>query len=421
MFRSRKFNLIISFIAAIVIWGFVVTYVNPTAKATVGGVVVEMVDLDALAASGLAVSTAQTHTVDVVVQGSRAQLAEIDAKDLKATIDMKGFAMGPNTVRVSVTVPNGVDVVEIRPERIEITVEERVAVMRPIRVEYAGDFAAGTEPGFIALAPQEVEVSGTREQVESVDYIRALIDVEALGKERLTITADAIPINKAGNPINDLSLSQKMIDITVQLCSVKEVPFKIKVTGEPTEGHAMTKSNIPKTVFIRGAAAKVQDIAEVTGKDISIEGLSESTVFVPELNLPQGVELANKSQDMKVAIQIDAIEQKVFKYTAGQISVTGAAIGYKAAIDTDGLEVTISGTVDQMAAFTAGDLTPYVDLTDVEFKKDIADVAVSFNSDKEYFKIVCVPEKVRVELSKAAKTVANARAPSETAVTGSKL
>ncbi|MDR0850960.1 MAG: hypothetical protein LBN36_00540 [Clostridiales Family XIII bacterium] len=401
MFRSRRFNLIVSIIAAVVIWGFVVTYINPTIKTTIGGVVVEMVNLDALAEAGLAVSTAQTHTVDVVVQGSRAQIGEIEASDLKATIDMKGFAMGLNTVRVSVAVPNGLGVVEIRPERIEVNVEERVSAMKPIVIEYLGAIPEDSEPGLITLSPKEIEVSGTREQVESVSYIRALIESNALAKESRTIAVDAVPLTNVGYPINDLSLSQSMIDVTIQLCSVKEVSLQMKVIGEAAEGWAMTKSTLPKTVFIRGAASKLQSITEVTAKDINITGLRENKVFTPELTLPQGVELSDQSQDLKAGIEIEAVEKRTFKFTEEEIEITGAAIGYPAEIGETEIAVTVSGTAAQMENMTADNLTLYVDLSTLDDKIKESDVVVLIRIDKPYYKVECSPKDVHVTISKA--------------------
>jgi YbbR domain-containing protein len=403
MFQNKVFNLVLSILAAFVIWAFVLVYVNPTSQTTVHSIPVELINLDALAKDGLAVSTAQTYLVDVVAEGARAEVAQLQTGDLKASADMKGFAKGMNSVRVSVNLPSGITKVEIRPERIDINVEERVSVMKPIRLEYTEDFPKGMEPGFISLSPQEIEVSGTKLPVDSVAYIRAQLDTAEISREARTITVDAVPLNRAGEPINDLSLSQSTIDVSVQLCSVKEVPLRIKTAGEPEEGKAVSKFDIPKSVSIRGAEEKINNIIEVSAKDINISGLSETTIFIPELNLPPDVELASASQNLRATVEVEGIETKLVEYTADQILVTGAAVGYSAHVNTAGIKVTVYGTVEQLEKFNSAGLVPYVDLTGYDYKENNWDFEVLFRTEQEYYKLESDPRDVRVIINKESR------------------
>jgi YbbR domain-containing protein len=393
-------NLIISIVAAIAIWVYVVTFINPVIDKTIRDVPVKMINMEALTQNGLTVSPDQVFAVDVVVKGSRADLNELSASDLTATADMTGFPLGRNTVDVEVSAPDKIEVVETHPDKIEVVVEDLISVTKPVVLEYSGEFESGIEPGFITLSPREISVSGTKKLVDSIDTVRAKIESDALTDEEKTITSKVEAYTKSGESVYGVTYSQNEIDVTAQLCHTKEVPLKLNVTGAPAAGLSITNTDVPKSVTIRGNEKAVSEITEVAGRDINIEGIKETTMYTPDLDLPKDVELAEASLNSKVTVEIGGIEAKNVLLTPDMIAIIGLPKDYTAHITTGELPVTIYGTRNDIKSMTSTDISAYIDLAKITLDEGVIEAKVLFEKDKRLTKIECVPPEVKVNITR---------------------
>lgn len=396
MFQNNKVNIVISILAAIALWAYVVTYINPTTTRSIPSVPVELINLDVLADDGLTVSAGQNFTVDLVIEGRRTDLNGLAMEDFKAIMDMKGFSIGTNAVPVHVTMPDKVNLVEVRPARIEVQIEELISVMKPIKISYSKTFGDNTEPGFVTLAPQEVEVTGAKEQVNSVAYIMAEVNSDDIKEAETTLTVPAIPVKEGGEEVTDVSLSQESIAITATLCKVKEVPLNINIIGSPPEDKRMTRIDVPNTIFIRGSANALSGITGIEGREIDISGIGETMIITPELQLPSGVELADRSRKLSVTVEIEGIETKTFTYSSDKIEIRGLPDGCTAHVNTGNIVATVYGTKAQINLIDAADMTPYVDLIAIGATVGAVDVPVNFESSKEFVRIAVLPANVRV-------------------------
>ncbi|MDR1953364.1 MAG: hypothetical protein LBQ21_02645 [Clostridiales Family XIII bacterium] len=401
MFQSNKLNLIISIVAAIVIWAYVITAINPTDERVITNVPVELINLESLVEDQLTISPAQTYTVDVVVRGTRSDLSGLQTGDLKATANLKGFSKGTNSVDVVIAESDKFTVSEVRPQRIDIVVEDLVSEIKPINLSYTEKFPQGSEPGFVSLSPQEIEVAGTKGQVDSVAFIDAKVNSTELNEEETTLTVTAVPMKSNGDPVYDLRLSQQTIDVTATLCKVKEVPLVINLVGDLPEGIGVTKTDVPKTVFIRGEAENLANINEITAKEINIGSLRETAIITPELNLPAHVELADASRDIVVTIEVEGVEAKNLSYTIDQIEIVGLAEGYSAHVNNiDAVTVTIFGNKEQVADFKSTDLKLYVEMGDVDYTANSVYVDVQFKYDKDLKRVDANPVQIQIIIEK---------------------
>jgi YbbR domain-containing protein len=400
MFQSNKLNLIISIVAAIVIWAYVITAINPTDERVISNVPVELINLESLVEDQLTVSPAQTYTVDVVVRGTRSDLSDLQPGDLKATANLKGFSKGTNSVDVVIAESDRFTVAEVRPQRIDIVVEDLVTAIKPIKISYTEKFPQDSEPGFVSLSPQEIEVGGTKDQVDSVSFIDAKVNSTELTKEETTLTVDAIPMKSNGDPVYNLRLSQQTIDVTATLCKVKEVPLAVNLVGDLPEGIGVTKTDIPKTIFIRGEAEILSNINEITANDINIGSLRETAIITPELNLPAHVELADASRNVVITIEVEGVEAKNLSYTADQIEIVDLAEGYTAHVNLEAVTVTIFGNKEQVEDFKSADLKLYIVMKDVDYTTNSVYVDVQFKYDKTLKRVDANPAQVQVVVEK---------------------
>jgi len=402
MFGSKKANIIISIIAAIAIWAYVTNVINPVANQAIRGIPVELQGIEELNADGFTVES-NTYTVDIRVQGPRSELDKLNSDSFFATANVKGFAPGVNQVSVNVTGPSQVKILTDKIN-IEIRVVELVSVAKPIRLEYNGAFPGDMEPGFVSLSPHEIDVSGAKDIVKKVAYISAKIDSTRLKEEETTFSVDAVPMSSAGNQVFDVGLSQDSIEVTATLCHVKEVPLDISIVGTPAPGKTVTRLDIPRNIVLRGSAEALGKIEGIKASPIDIEKIKETTVYIPDLNLPAGVELAEASRDLTITVEIGGIEVKTIEITGEQIEIEGLADGYTAHINTGTILLNIFGTPEQIKNFKIKEVKVYVDMKDADYTGDFVDLPVKFIFENKIARIEASPAEVRVLLAKIPDT-----------------
>ncbi|MDR3305758.1 MAG: hypothetical protein LBS85_07050 [Clostridiales Family XIII bacterium] len=400
MLRNNKLNLLISIIAAIVIWAYVTMVVNPARDETIRGIPVELVNLEMLYDRGFTVDRTRSYVVDVTVNGTRSDVLELTASDFKATADMTGYPKGLNSVKVNVTAPGSMKLVQIKPDTISVEVVDLITVTKQVRLAFADKFAAGTEPGFITVTPSEMEVAGTAAAVDNIDYIRAEVPKDILSEEETTLSLEAVPITKSGNPEYFVNLSQNQISVTATLCKTKEVPLRIEVTGEPPESIEVTEMNVPKTIVIRGSKDAVAEITEVRAKGIDMTAISDTAEIPVDAYLPQNVEVADASKNLAVNIKVQGIEKAEFEYTAETIEVRGLADGLSGHLNTGSVKALLLAAESEIADITKDDIHLFVDGSEITESADAIEMAVQFDCDKEFKSITVTPEKVRVTIIK---------------------
>lgn len=99
-------------------------------------------------------------------------------------LDLAGMGLGEHVFQIvpeALRLPAGVSVLRVSPARFTITLASKVLREVQVRPALKGDPAEGYEVGEIKLTPAKVTVSGTKKEVENVDWIWTVrIDVSGL-------------------------------------------------------------------------------------------------------------------------------------------------------------------------------------------------------------------------------------------------
>lgn len=382
---------------AVVLWGYVVIYVNPTKEETISAVPVELINIDNLEARGLAIAGEEEYTVDVVVKGKRGDLARIKPEDLLANADLFGFTIGKNYIPVKVTVPDSLSIVEIKSAQIVVNIEALVAESKAVKIEFSGDFKDGTEPGQISTQPEAIEVSGAKSIINQVAYIKAQIPADQVTREGGEIQATAVPINSNGETVKNVKLSSTDISVYAKLLDVKEVKLETIITGEPGKQYEVTALNVPEKVKIRGEKAYLKNIESVTATAIDISGVTKDAIIPIRILLPEGVELAEDSKNPEVSIKLKGITTKTFEYGAFEFIVEGLPENLSLSIDTTVIQVIVSGKENVMATLAKSDFIPHINLKDATVETLKAKVAIVH--DKQVSAVEILPIEVDITLS----------------------
>jgi len=400
--KSNKLNLLISIVCAIVLWAYITTVINPETQRTINGIPVDLINIEALNYRGYTIDESQPYYVDVVVSGARSEVYRLTAADFRATADMTGYRKGAVKVPVSVTMPTNIELVQIRPEEVEIEVVNLITVNKPVILEFEEDFPWGTEPGSITIAPEEMEVSGIAEIVDSIDYIRARVPEGVLSEEVSTFRIDVVAINKDGEPVYNAGLSQPSVELTAALYTIKRVPLRIETVGEPNETTEITDLFIPEFITIRGTQEAIEDIDEIEGRPVDLSEITytEEIPVEPFLHLPEGVEVADASRNLSLRIEVQGIAKKEFIFTADMIEVRELAPTLSGHVKTGSVTVIVLAPQTVLETLRLEDISLFVDAGGVQRVSYTADLEVEWECAIEVRNITVEPAKVQVTINR---------------------
>jgi YbbR domain-containing protein len=305
--------------------------------------------------------------VDVTVEGRRIDITRLTAEDFTATVDLAGWQQGAQNIPVNVSGPDNISILERRPTRLALVVEDLISVSKPVRIGYTEAFPAGKEPGFISMFPESIEVTGAKSQVDDVEYISALLDSNELVGSQKSFVVAAKLIDRTGAPVEaPFRLSHANVEVRAMLCSVRETPLYVEITGEAPATLEVTNMDIPDRVLIRGSELALAQVSTLTAAPIDISNVDVTSLIPLAINLPAGVELADASASIGVSVTIKGIETKEFLFASNEVLIEGLAEGYKAYVTDGDITVSASGTESVMATLTKEDIIPYVDLTGLD-------------------------------------------------------
>ncbi len=127
----------------------------------------------------LVVTQGAVETVNVRVAGSRAQLAQLDSRQLGVHVDVSGVKPGTSTFVISrdqFSLPPGVEVTRVSPAEIPITVEKLVTKVVEVETVTVGEPMSGFHlvPEATRVDPARVTVSVPQSQADGLRRLLTL-------------------------------------------------------------------------------------------------------------------------------------------------------------------------------------------------------------------------------------------------------
>lgn len=170
MLKNNTVLKILSLLLAIAIWAFVIGEVNPTVKKTIHSVPIEFINAELLDDNDLTLANKDGYYVDVVVEGSRSDVVQLETEDITAQADLENVTKGENKVMVHVTVPSRISLEEVKTPEVTVVVEDLIKVKEvSLEVEVTGDPEGSPE----VTIPQKVTIKGPAALIDDIASVTA--------------------------------------------------------------------------------------------------------------------------------------------------------------------------------------------------------------------------------------------------------
>lgn len=312
--------------------------------------------------------TQNLGTVDIDYRLSTDSDVRIQPDSFSVTVDLSAYDMdlapAPQSLPITVRpVGDGLDVVDYTPKTVAVEIDRIGEKEVPVVVD------RGTVPEGLAIGTPQVSVTtvaavGPESKLALVERAVARVQVFDSGID-VNRQVDLQPVDVDGNEVDLVELDPGTVNVSIDVRTVettKTVPVRPIVTGSIADGYEIIGViPRPSVVTIFGQPDVLAAVDEIRTASISIAGLSSSTSFDAELQLPEGTRLAAGTDPQSVRVSVQAATASRTFLVGVACDNVGASLACLPA--TGQLSVVLSGPAATLAAIQAGDLITTIDVS----------------------------------------------------------
>ena len=259
-------------------------------------------------------------SVNVTLKGAKSLLtAAKNQRDFTVYVDLSdpNITLGKRTVTFKIANLNEKLIATIDPEYVDVTIQEKVTKEFSIDAEYNHSVL---EDGYLAeepvVEPQTVKITGPKESIDQISYVKAIIDLNQGVKETVSREATVQALDRNLNKL-DVTIQPASVDVTLQV-SIPDKKVKINPVqkGKAKDGLTIKSISVePKEVTLYGKQTDLDKIDEIN-LDVDVTNVTGDAEV--ELNLPE-LENVKDMSSSTVKVKIDT-EKEVVVDTEASIS-----------------------------------------------------------------------------------------------------
>lgn len=303
--NDRKL-MALSILVAIIMWAFVMTSTNPSLSKTVRNVPLTIKNQELMQKEGFAlVGKDEVSSVNVKVEGSRSDLASLSADDLVASVDLGTPSEGIKTLNIKVDGPSGIRVESTSPSNVNFKIEKIVKKELAVEIKVSDRLKESKIINVSNQSASKVTVSGLRNNIDKVDRLILNVDKD----EYLDGNIHDIsirPVDKDGNTVENVGLSQNDVSIAFDVLQSKEVGIDLSYDDKYSKNVEILESEIsPNKLVIKGEKNILDKIDKIKTKKIDLSTIREGEFDKKvELDVPDGVSLNDGDNFVNVHLKI---------------------------------------------------------------------------------------------------------------------
>lgn len=336
----RIMNIVLAIVLAIILWAYVIGEVNPETETTVNGVPLRIVGTNVLESKGLTLLTEFDDTVSVVISGRRSDVYNVNANKLSAKIDVSNCVEGENQVSVQISAPDKVSKAEARDGDFLVLVDKIVTEEKPVDIQVSGDLSSDTSVEIVGISEEKLNVTGPGTYVEQVTALRGVLKVKDSTSE-YNRSVELTPVDKDGNPVERVELSQKTVTVEAEKMLTKTVSVEVVTTGTAPEGMTVSPSSNLK-LKIRGHYDDIKGITSLKTAPVNISGITQNSSVDVTVQLPPNITaldsggdpIRNQTDD-SVVIKVDFVVRSASDEGEAASAGSGENASSETAGDTD--------------------------------------------------------------------------------------
>ena len=348
------------------------------------------------------------ETVDITLIGTKSNLyLAKQIGDHEVVLDLTNY--DPGTYKVKLKYNHSMNNVSYKldPGTVSIKISEKESEIFNLSYDLVNENKLDKKLNIssVKLDKSEVIVKGSRETLDTISNVKALVDVEAAGlTNKGEYEVDSIKLvayDHNGNKVNNVEMVPNNISAKVKVESYSvELPVKVVTTGNITTGYALNSINSSVTkVTVYGDQSVLDSLTSIEAP-IDITGLSTDKTFSGvTLTKPAGVRYMSETTT-SVTVTLDQESSKEFAGIV--IESKNVASGYSVSALTENdrtITVIAKGVSSALENLEASNIKAYIDLSG--YTAGTYEVEVKLQTDDSRYTLVSTTSKVNIKISKS--------------------
>lgn len=248
------------------------------------------------------------ETVTVTLSGPRSIVQSAKAQqDFTVYADLKNASIGTQEVKLQVKDVSDRLKVKVNPATVTVNVQEKVTKKFSVDVELSKSVVAdGYQAGTPIIDPKKVSITGAKDTIEQIAYVKATLENDGKHKSEFTDKATVSVFDSNLNKL-DVEVNPQEVEVTVPVEKVgKSVPVKIKQEGTPENDIEISSMTPDKSkVVVVGDDAVLEKIKEIE-IPIDVSKIKADTVKEVTVPVPTG---AKSVQPTTIEVKIKTVKK----------------------------------------------------------------------------------------------------------------
>ncbi len=346
-------------------------------------------------------------SVDITLIGSKSNLyLAKQIGDHKVVLDLTNYE--PGTYKVKLKYNHSMNNVSYKldPSTVSIKISEKESQVFNLSYDLVNENKLDKKLNInsVKLDKNEVIVKGSKETLDTISNVKALIDIEKAGlTNKGEYDVDSIKLvayDNNGNKVKNVEMVPNKITAKIKVDSYSvDLPVKVVTTGNITTGYALNSINSTVNKVTVYGDQSVLDTLTYIEAPIDITGLSTDKTFNGvTLTKPAGVRYMSDNTT-SVTVTLDQESSKEFAGVV--IESRNLATGYTASALTEAdrtITVIAKGVKGALDNLDVSKIKAYIDLSG--YTAGTYEVEVKLSTDDSRFTLVSTNSKVKIKISK---------------------
>ncbi|MCS7056540.1 MAG: CdaR family protein [Thermoflexales bacterium] len=299
--------MVLAVLLAFFVWGVGSLQQDPIVENTVSAPVI----IATPPAADQVISTSTLpSTVTVRIRAPQSTFESLGADGVQVPLDLSKLGVGQHVVKLEPVIrASPALLLSSRPLTASVTIEQITEARVPVRVVVEGTPAIGYQAQPYSVEPTQVTVIGTKQIVSRITSAVAVISVEG-ARSAVEQTVRLVARDRDNNPVSNVSITPSAVVVRVpmeQLSNFKDLAVRVRPTGQPAEGYAITSiSASPQVVTVFGPRNAIQQLPGfIDTLEVSVAGATQDVEQRVGLNVPPNVSPIAENMTVLVRVRIE--------------------------------------------------------------------------------------------------------------------
>jgi len=297
---------IISFVIALLLWIYIIAVVDPSVDVTVKDIPIRYTNQNMIEDKNLCLINDSKATVELKIRGSRKRIANIDNKNIYATVDLATVGKtGTFSLPIAISIPYEYsEIISKKPYNASVVIDKVITAEKEVKVITSGSTANGYVAGEAVVDVQSVRLRGAASMIERIDHVAAELNYDDRSadindtEKLFFVDKDSKRISDSNEVYNHVSMSLETVQVSCPVFKVKNVP--IRVSAQASGGINSYKISVqPSMVSIYGENEALEEVDEIFTEVVYLDNLEDETTTC-HLVLPEGIKLRDGISEVTV-------------------------------------------------------------------------------------------------------------------------